>query len=96
MRAKIIAAALIAAILPVAAAAETQTERQACVDDAFRICLGAMPDRNNVFACLAKNHAQLSGACRDVIARYSSKSRRAQRTSDLHEREDRTERDQDP
>jgi hypothetical protein len=96
MNARILIAAVIAVILPAAAVAQTQTEREACVNDAFRVCWSAMPDRHNVFVCLAKNNSQLSGACREVMARYSSHSRRAQWSGDLHGQEDRSNRDQDP
>jgi hypothetical protein len=87
MRARFLTAAAIAVILPAAAVAETQTERQACVDDAFRVCFSAMPDRHDVFVCLAKNSSQLSDACRKVIARHSPHFRPARWSSDLHRRE---------
>jgi hypothetical protein len=66
-------AAVIACVMgyPAAGLAETQSERQACESDAFRVCWGAIPDPHRVFVCLAKNHSQLSEACRKVMAHYS-------------------------
>jgi hypothetical protein len=84
MRAGVLTAAAVVFILPVAAMAETQTEQQACVDDAFRVCSSAMPDRHDVFVCLVKNSSQLSDACREVMARYSSHPRSGQWRSDPH------------
>jgi hypothetical protein len=48
---------------------ETQEEREACTGDAFRVCFGAIPDRDRVYACLVQNVDRLSNACRIVIAR---------------------------
>jgi hypothetical protein len=96
MKGKFVAAAIFFAAIVPAAVAETPSEQQACVKDAFRVCLSAMPDRHNVFVCLAKNSSQLSGACREVIARYSPHSRPAQRTSDLHSQDHHSNGNQDP
>ena len=95
MKGKFVAAAIFFTVNVPAAIAETPSEQEACVNDAFRVCLSAMPDRHNVFVCLAKNSSQLSGACREVIARYAPHSRPAQRTSDLHSQDDHSNRDQD-
>jgi hypothetical protein len=53
-----------------AALAETPEERQACTDDAFRVCQQAIPDRDRVFACLVQNASQLSALCRNALAPY--------------------------
>lgn len=53
-----------------AALAETPEERQACTDDAFRVCQQAIPDRDRVFACLVQNSAALSPLCRSALAPY--------------------------
>jgi hypothetical protein len=48
---------------------ETPEEREACIGDAFRVCFGAIPDRERVHACLLQNVDRLSNACRMVLAR---------------------------
>jgi hypothetical protein len=53
-----------------AAFAETPEERQACTDDAFRVCQEAIPDRDRVFACLIANHTALSPLCRHALEPY--------------------------
>ena len=53
MRNQAAVAALLLALLPVAATAETQEEQQACMNDAFSVCGDAIPDRDRVAACLA-------------------------------------------
>jgi hypothetical protein len=53
-----------------AAFAETPEERQACTDDAFRVCQQAIPDRDRVFACLVQNASQVSALCRNALAPY--------------------------
>ncbi|HZP69510.1 MAG TPA: hypothetical protein VFB29_06150 [Pseudolabrys sp.] len=64
-----IAAAIVLWSLP--ASAETAEERQACIGDAFRVCWAAIPDRQNVLACLVENRSRLNPDCREVINRYS-------------------------
>lgn len=59
------------ALAPVAAAAETQEEQHACMNDAFSVCGDAIPDRDRVAACLAHNIQRISSACRTVMQRYS-------------------------
>jgi hypothetical protein len=58
------------ALTPVAAAAETQEEQQACTNDAFNVCGDFIPDRERVAACLAQNINRISPACRTVMQRY--------------------------
>jgi hypothetical protein len=58
------------ALTPVAAAAETQEEQQACTNDAFNVCGDFIPDRERVAACLAHNINRISPACRTVMQRY--------------------------
>jgi len=48
--------------------AETREEQKACVSDAFRFCLSAIPDRDRVFACLMEKRSLISAACRSVMA----------------------------
>jgi hypothetical protein len=53
-----------------AANAETESERNACFGDAFRVCWSAIPSRNEVFTCLMKNRNLLSEPCRVVMDQY--------------------------
>jgi hypothetical protein len=58
-------------LLSSAAVAETAEERQACMNDAFRVCANFIPDRDRVTACMVQNKSQLGATCRAVMARYS-------------------------
>ena len=51
------------------ALAQTDEERQACVNDALQLCQEAIPDRERVFGCLVSHKDQLSPACHAVMAR---------------------------
>lgn len=62
------------ALAPAAALAQSQEEQQACMDDAFRFCGHAIPDRDRVAGCLSDNFSRISIACRTVMQRYSSAS----------------------
>jgi len=62
------------ALIPVGASAETQDEQNACMNDAFNVCGDAIPDRDRVAACLAKNIKGISPACRTVMNRHSKGS----------------------
>jgi len=44
--------------------ATAQTAREACTHDAFRLCSDAIPDVGKTKACLARNRASLSPACK--------------------------------
>jgi hypothetical protein len=63
--------ALVAIIIAVTSStssnAETQEERGACINDAFRFCLSAIPDRSQVYGCLVANRALLSTPCRALV-----------------------------
>jgi hypothetical protein len=50
--------------------AETPEQRQACTDDAFRVCGDAIPDQDRVFRCLVQNNAAISPLCRSALAPY--------------------------
>jgi hypothetical protein len=50
--------------------AETPEERQACTDDAFRVCNDAIPDQDRVFHCLVQKKEQISALCRTALAPY--------------------------
>lgn len=58
-----------------AAFAETSEERNACFNDAFRVCWSAIPDRDQVFHCLMDNRRRLNPLCRVVMERYRKPQR---------------------
>ena len=60
----LLAAALMAVLLPTASEAYTQEQQQACSDDAFRLCGPAIPDVDRVTACMVSKKEQLSPGCR--------------------------------
>ena len=74
MKIKLAIALAFFALVPVGASAETQDEQNACMNDAFNVCGEAIPDRDQVAACLAKNIKRISPACRTVMNRYSKSS----------------------
>jgi hypothetical protein len=43
--------------------AQTQEEQQACMDDAFKFCGQAIPDRERVFYCLVQNKTAITPRC---------------------------------
>jgi hypothetical protein len=49
------------------ARAETDEERQACTDAAFKVCNDAIPDRDRVYKCLVKKVNQLNPTCQKAI-----------------------------
>jgi hypothetical protein len=61
----VIAAALTATTV---ALAESEEGRQACMQDAFKLCSDAIPDRERVFQCLASHQDVISAACHAVMA----------------------------
>lgn len=53
-----------------ASAAEAQgspEQRRACTPDVYRLCAGEIPDVRAITACLRRNRASLSQACRSVF-----------------------------
>jgi hypothetical protein len=52
------------------ARAETPEERQACMDDAYKFCQTAIPDRERVFYCLVQNKGSISALCRSAITPF--------------------------
>ena len=52
-----------------ASAEPTQAERAACQVDAFKFCQHAIPDRDQVRACLRQNVRRLNATCRGAIQR---------------------------
>ncbi|WP_245438947.1 hypothetical protein [Bradyrhizobium sp. SK17] len=55
---------LAALLLPGRAEAYTPDQQQACTPDAFRLCGADIPDVDRITACMIRNKAQLSPACR--------------------------------
>lgn len=49
---------------PGLAGAHTPEQEQACSGDAFRLCSSDIPDVDRITACMIRNKAQLSPACR--------------------------------
>jgi hypothetical protein len=45
----------------------TPEQRAACAPDAFRFCVGYIPDPRRVESCLRQNMSDLSAACRSVF-----------------------------
>ena len=60
----LLATALSVSMWPAAARAYTPEQEQACTGDAFRLCSSDIPDIARVTACMVRNKAQLSPACR--------------------------------
>ncbi len=50
------------------ALAESEEGRQACMQDAFKFCSDAIPDRERVFQCLAAHQDVISAACHANMA----------------------------
>ncbi len=51
-------------MLPGRGEAYTPDQQQACTPDAFRLCGADIPDVDRITACMIRNRAQLSPACR--------------------------------
>ena len=56
--------------------AQTQEGQQGCMNDAFRLCQDAIPDRERVFQCLASHKNLLSAACHAALAPSSPVDKR--------------------
>jgi hypothetical protein len=70
----LIALALGITFLAVPADAQpTPAQRQACEQDAYRLCQDAIPDEQRVRQCLVRNMRRLTPACRTA---FHSKRRR--------------------
>ena len=60
-------AILFGAFTSAALAQGTAEQRAACTPDAFRLCSAEIPNVSRIVACMQKNKAQLSPACRAVF-----------------------------
>ncbi|GAB6996102.1 hypothetical protein JCM18382A_08700 [Bradyrhizobium sp. 17-4] len=56
--------AVAALLLPGRGEAYTPDQQEACTPDAFRLCGPEIPDVDRITACMIRNRAQLSPACR--------------------------------
>ena len=45
----------------------TPEQRKACTGDVYRLCAGEIPNVRAITACLRRNRANLSDACRSVF-----------------------------
>jgi len=52
------------------AQSHSQEEQAACMDDAFKFCGHAIPDRERVFYCLAENRHAISPRCNTMMLPY--------------------------
>ena len=50
------------------AQSQSQQEQEACMDDAFKFCGQAIPDRERVFYCLVQNKAAITPRCHAMLA----------------------------
>ena len=57
-----------------AARPQSQDEQNACMNDAFKVCGHAIPDRDRVAACLSENINRISIAVPHVMQRYRSRT----------------------
>jgi hypothetical protein len=64
----LIALALASLALP-AEAQPTPAQRQACEQDAYRLCSEAIPDEQRVRQCLVRNMRRLNPTCRSAFHR---------------------------
>jgi hypothetical protein len=59
------------------ALAETDAERQACMNDAQVHCADQIPDRDQVYACLIRKVSTLSAPCKRIITTAIRSNRRS-------------------
>jgi hypothetical protein len=57
-------------LAPLAARADAQQDREACMMDAQIVCGQFIPDRERVAQCLIANRDKISPACREAIQRF--------------------------
>jgi hypothetical protein len=58
------------ALAQIAARADEQQDRQACMADAQTFCGQFIPDREHVAHCLIANRRRISVACRVALKRF--------------------------
>jgi hypothetical protein len=57
----------LSATAPAAAAPGTPEQKKACTPDVYRLCAGEIPNIRAITACLRRQRANLSDACRAVF-----------------------------
>jgi hypothetical protein len=60
-------ALLCLALVPVAAKAEDEEGRRACMNDALTVCAQFIPDRDRIASCLISNRDRISAPCRTLL-----------------------------
>ncbi len=55
------------ATIPATAAPGTPEQKKACTPDVYRLCAGEIPNVSAITACLRRQKANLSDACRAVF-----------------------------
>lgn len=69
MKAALLATILCLGAMPAALAQDmTSAERSACMGDYQKFCQGTAPGGGRIIACLEKQNAKLSDACKKVVA----------------------------
>lgn len=66
----LLAAALMAALPPIQAVAQSEQEQEACEGDVFNLCQDKIPDEDEIVACLRKQWSKVSKECRHVMVRH--------------------------
>jgi hypothetical protein len=61
--------------LPASAQQPTMAQRQACEQDAYRLCDQFIPNENLVKQCLIKNMSRLNPVCRSAFRPAKGKKR---------------------
>ena len=59
--------AALVAIVPARADLATPEQKKACTPDVYRLCAGEIPNVKAITACLRRQRASLSEACRAVF-----------------------------
>src|SRR5258707_14542025 len=59
----LLAVALTLGLIPAAFGQSEQEQQEACMDDAFKFCGQAIPDRQKVFYCLLENRHSIAPRC---------------------------------
>jgi hypothetical protein len=67
----LLAVALTLGLIPAAFGQSEQEQQEACMDDAFKFCGQAIPDRQKVFYCLLENRHSIAPRCQTMIAPYA-------------------------
>ncbi len=85
MRNAVVSAAVLLALSPQAAGAETideirQQARSVCMIDVMSLCASSIPDEGSIMTCMKARRAQLSAPCRQVFDAGMRSTRRRQQS----------------